>query len=177
MVQYYTASSLDGFLATPDDSLDWLLSLGDVGETSYPNFIANVGAIVMGSATYEWLLKHSDGWTYSQPAWVFSNRDLPRMPGADVRMVRGDVRPVYNEIMGATGGRSAWIVGGGDLAGQFFDAGLLDQIIVTFAPVTLGEGKPLLPRQISGDRLKLQSIEQFGPFAELRYDVIGERPL
>lgn len=52
--QYYTATSLDGFIATEDDSLDWLFPLGDLNDTSYPDFIAEVGALAMGSATYEW---------------------------------------------------------------------------------------------------------------------------
>ena len=57
--QYYTASSLDGFIATEDDSLEWLFPLGDVNDTSYPAFIAEVGALAMGSATYEWMLRHA----------------------------------------------------------------------------------------------------------------------
>jgi hypothetical protein len=56
--QYYTSSSLDGFIATEDDSLEWLFPLGDINETSYPSFIEHVGAIAMGSSTYEWLLRN-----------------------------------------------------------------------------------------------------------------------
>ena len=53
--QYYTAASLDGFIATADDSLEWLFPLGDINETSYPQFIQDVGALAMGSATYGWM--------------------------------------------------------------------------------------------------------------------------
>jgi hypothetical protein len=56
--QYYTASSLDGFIAGPDNCLDWLMQFGNVEGTSYPDFIRDVGALAMGSATYEWLLWH-----------------------------------------------------------------------------------------------------------------------
>ena len=104
--QYYTATSLDGFIATEDDSLDWLFPLGDVNETSYPAFIADIGALTMGSATYEWMLRHTDkiaaqtgaAWPYSQPAWVFSTRPLPLVPKADIRLVQGDVRTVHTEM-------------------------------------------------------------------------------
>ena len=68
--QYYTAASLDGFIATPDDSLDWLFPLGDIADTSYPAFITNVGALAMGSATYEWMLRHIVGATPPQP-WPY----------------------------------------------------------------------------------------------------------
>ena len=56
--QYYTASSLDGFIADPDSSLDWLMQFGAVEGTSYPDFIKDVGALALGSTTYEWLLRH-----------------------------------------------------------------------------------------------------------------------
>lgn len=90
--QYYTASSLDGFIADPDDSLDWLFPLGDIAETSYPTFIRDVGAIAMGSTTYEWILKHQvfrdpgnpQPWLYEQPTWVFSSRTLRPVPGAEL---------------------------------------------------------------------------------------------
>jgi dihydrofolate reductase len=178
--QYYTASSLDGFIATEDDSLEWLFPLGDVNETSYPQFIQQVGALAMGSATYEWMLRHvvkpgsrePGKWPYTQPTWVFSSRELPSVPGADIRMVRGEVGPVHAQMRAAAGDRNIWIVGGGGLVGQFHDAGLLDEIIVQVGSVTLGAGKPLLPRRITSPSLKLVGVQQFGPgFAELRYEV------
>ena len=73
--QYYTASSLDGFIATEDDSLDWLFPLGDINETSYPAFIAQVGALGMGSATYEWMLRNVVGPEASMPGpWPYAAR-------------------------------------------------------------------------------------------------------
>ena len=178
--QYYTATSLDGFIATEDDSLGWLFPLGDVNETSYPAFIARVGALTMGSATYEWMLRHADKvaaetgspWPYTQPAWIFTRRNLPAIEGANIRFVQGDVRPVHAEMSRAAGSKNIWIVGGGDLAGQFFDAGLLDELILQVGSVTLGTGKPLFPRRALHPRLRLASVRQIGTgFAELRYEV------
>jgi dihydrofolate reductase len=178
--QYYTASTLDGFIATVDDSLEWLFPLGDIGATSYPQFIKEVGALAMGSHTYEWMLRHAikpgtaegEPWPYEQPTWVFSSRNLPIIPNADIRFVKGDVRPVHEEMKKAASGKNLWIVGGGDLVGQFHDAGLLDELIVQVASVTLGAGKPLLPRNITSPPLRLTSVKMFGPgFAELRYAV------
>ena len=183
--QYYTATSLDGFIATDDHSLEWLFQLGDIEETSYPEFIRDVGALAMGSSTYEWLLRNhiklkSDDpqpWPYTQPSWVFSTRadSLPRVPGADVRFVSGDVAPIHEAMRAAAGDKNVWVVGGGDLVGQFHDAGLLNEIIVQIGSVTLGSGKPLLPRQIAFPPLRLTSVRHIGPgFAELRYDVQHE---
>jgi dihydrofolate reductase len=178
--QYYTAASLDGFIATADHSLAWLFQLGNVNNTSYPKFIADVGALAMGSSTYEWMLRHvikrgtpsASPWPYRQPAWVFSHRRLPTVPDADIRFVSGDVRPVHADMRAAAGGKNLWLVGGGELVGQFFDAGLLDEIIVQVGSVTLGAGRPLLPRQIAFPPLRLTAVQMFGPgFAELRYEV------
>jgi dihydrofolate reductase len=178
--QYYTASSLDGFIAGPNDSLDWLFPLGDVAETSYPAFIKQVGALAMGSATYEWMLrnvvgpgaKHPEPWPYAQPTWVFSSRTLPGVSGADIRFVRGDVRPVHRAMVEAAAGKNVWLVGGGELVGQFYDNGLLDELYVQIGSVTLGAGKPLLPRAITSPPLKLISVRAVGTgFAELQYEV------
>jgi dihydrofolate reductase len=183
--QYYTATSLDGFLATEDDSLDWLFPLGDVNDTSYPRFIAEVGALAMGSATYLWMIRNAAqveketgaAWPYTQPTWVFSHRQRPSVPGADLRFVSGEVAPVHAEMVRAAAGKNVWIVGGGDLAGQFHDAGLLDEVIVQVASVTLGRGKPLFPRRATHPSWRLVAARHVGPgFAELRYEVPREAP-
>ena len=182
--QYYTAASLDGFIADRNNSLDWLFQFG--GEPGaepagdYPAFIKGVGAIAMGSTTYEWLLEHeirpsSDQpkpWPYKQPTWIFTSRERPVIEGADIRFVRGDVRPVHQAMVRAANGKNVWIVGGGELVGQFHDHGLLDELIVTIASVTLGGGSPLLPRLISAPPLRLISVSALGTaFAQLTYEV------
>ena len=102
---------------------------------------------------------------------MLSSRPLPELPGADIRYRRGDIDTLWPEVRDAAGDRDIWIVGGGDLVGQFADAGHLDEIRVSVAPVTLVSGKPLLPRRIESDRLRLESVNQAGQFAELVYSV------
>lgn len=180
--QYYTATSLDGFIATEDDSLEWLFPLGDVNDTSYPRFIAEVGALAMGASTYTWMLRHAleverqvgSAWPYTQPTWVFTHRSLPAVDGADIRFVQGAVQPVHAAMVAAAGGKNVWVVGGGDLAGQFHDAGLLDEVILQIASVTLGRGKPLFPRRVTSPPWQLLSVRQVGAgFAELHYQLPG----
>ncbi|MBI2421384.1 MAG: dihydrofolate reductase family protein [Candidatus Hydrogenedentes bacterium] len=178
--QYYTASSLDGFIATEDDSLEWLDPLADLNDTSYPDFIADVGALAMGSVTYEWILRHAgqvaaetgSPWPYTQPVWVFTHRVLPAIEGSRVSFVSGDVRIVHKEMRAAAGPKNIWIAGDGNLAGQFYDAGLLDELIVQVGSVFLGKGKPLLGRRILSPTLRLISVRNMGAgMVELRYDV------
>ena len=178
--QYYTASSLDGFIATEDHSLEWLFPLADLETTSYPTFISEVGAIAMGSSTYEWLLRHvvklgaaDEGvWPYSQPAWIFSSRKLDAPAGADIRFVQGDIRPVHAQMKEVADTKNIWVMGGGDLAGQFFDTGFLDELIVQIGSVTLGHGKPVFPRRVFSPALRLMSVHRFNEgMAELRYEI------
>ncbi len=184
--QYYTATSVNGYLADENNSLDWLFQFGDMEEIEgvqdhYPRFIKKVGAIAMGSTTYEWilehenLLEHPEKWPYEIPVWVFSSRNLPAVGGADIRFVSGDVVTVHNEMVKIAEGRNVWIVGGGDLAGQFHDHGLLDELTLSVAPVMLSSGAPLLPRTISSPPLKLVDVEKHGNvFAVLTYQVQKE---
>jgi dihydrofolate reductase len=182
--QYYTATSIDGFIADENNSLDWLFEVGSGQDAGgrYTAFFSQVGAMVMGSTTYLWivdhgqLLDHPDKWGdefgYADtPCWVFTHRDLPRVPGADLSFVRGDVDRVHQEMRQAAGDKNIWVVGGGDLAGQFVDHGLLDEIILGVAPVTLGAGAPVLPRRLTGSALTLAALEQEASFAYLTYTV------
>lgn len=169
---YYTAASLDGFIADEQHSLEWLFrqDLDTAGPLNYDAFFARIGTVVMGSSTYEWILRHEDGaWPYRVPAWVMTTRDLPKVDG-DVRFAHGDVRTVHDEMTTAASGTDLWVVGGGELAGQFADVGLLDEIIVSIAPVILGGGAPLLPRTLD---LRLEELARNRAFACARYAVIG----
>jgi dihydrofolate reductase len=174
---YYTATTLDGYIADPDDSLDWLFrqDQDEKGPLSYEDFIEEIGAIVMGATTYEWILaKQPDQWAYSMPAWVMTHRDLkaPVVEGADpdVRFAAGSVREVYDAMVAAAGGKDLWVVGGGDLVGQFADEGLLDEVIAYIAPVTLGAGRPILPRRYD---LELLEATQNKAFIAARYRFVG----
>lgn len=166
--QYFTATSLDGYIAGPNHSLDWLFQFGSE-DPSYPEFIKEVGAIVMGSSTYEWILKHDTfadpekpkPWIYQQPAWVFTSRSLKTVPGADIRFVKGDVRLVYEQMREAAAGKNIWVVGGGHLAAQFHEQGLLDELIITMAPVILAAGAPLFTSSIVKPPLRVVSVKPY----------------
>jgi dihydrofolate reductase len=177
--QYYTATTLDGFIAGPDNSLEWLFSRkrDEGGALNYRDFIADVGAIAMGATTYEWIVDYESSgegpakWPYDQPSWVFTHRELPTFPDARIEYVSGDVAPVHEAMVRVAGGQNLWIVGGGDLAGQFADAGLLDDVLVTIAPVTIRAGAALLPRRIE---LSLEEVDRNGDFVCARFGVVRD---
>ena len=172
---YYTATTLDGYLADEHDSLDWLFvqEQDEAGPMNYKEFIAGMGAMVMGATTYEWVVDYSakrgEKWSYDIPCYVFTHRELEAI-GEGITFVSGKPAEVYDDIAAAAGDRDVWMVGGGDLAAQFAEAGLLDEIVVSIAPVTLGAGRPLFPRRYD---LKLLELAQNRAFACARYEVVG----
>ncbi|WP_313818541.1 dihydrofolate reductase family protein [Citricoccus sp.] len=185
-VIYETAATLNGFLATEDDSLDWLFQIpGEQPDIS--DFMGSAAALVMGSTTYEWVLAvedlvaHPENWASSmgrKPVFVFSSRDLPVPAGADVRILEGDVGRHLSEIRAAAGDGDLWMMGGGGLAAQFLAADALDRIAITVAPVTLARGKPLFSGDVFWDRLRLRSAEKVGEWARLVYDITpGEQEM
>ncbi|MFD1212995.1 dihydrofolate reductase family protein [Arthrobacter sp. GCM10027362] len=168
---YYVASSLDGFIADPQDNLDWLMQFNGVEgvQDTYADFFAGVGAMVMGSATYQFILK-AGPWDYGNtPTWVFTHHELPGIPGADITFVRGEVPLFHEAICADAGEKDVWVVGGGPLAGQYLAAGLLHEMILTLVPVTLGRGKPLLPVPTAAPAELLGTRVLGGSMVELRY--------
>jgi dihydrofolate reductase len=181
--QYYAAMSLDGFIAEADDTLDWLTGYDGAFEGpdaepmkgSYDRFYEDVGAMVSGSTTYEWLLREVADWPYEgKPYWVLTTRELPTPDGegVDVRFAQGGVRELHPEMLAAAGDRNLWVVGGGDVASLYADAGLLDEVIATVVPVVLGRGKPLFGRRMHGGPMRLAGTRAFDTgMVELRYRI------
>lgn len=173
MTVYDTATSLTGHIADESNSLDWLFEVpnGDAPDTRL--FPESAAVLVEGSTTYEWVLDHERARDFNagKPVFVFTTRSLRRPADMDVRFCSGPVADHLDAIRAAAGEGDIWVVGGGDLAGQFLDAGALDEVAVSIAPVLLTGGAPLLPRRLRSDRLHLRSATAVGQFARLVYDV------
>ena len=174
-VQYFVAASVDGFIATEDDDLDWLLRIdgGDI-DNPFDSFMEQVGAVTMGATTYEWVLEHDQGpWAFRQPTWVFTHRDLPIAEGGGpITLTDAPVPQVHAEMAAAAGDRNLWLVGGGELVGEFLDHDLLDELWLSLTPVLLGSGKPLLPRRRTTPmRLLSATPASNQTFVHLRYSL------
>lgn len=177
---YFTATSINGFIADENGSLQWLFDVGDDNSGDFGAFMASVGVQVMGSGTYEWLLSNErlldtpEKWQQvfgELPTRVFTTRDLPRPETAALEFRQGPVGEHEAELRALAGDRDVWVVGGGDLAGQFLEAGLLDRIELAVAPVFLAGGAPLLPRFIPAASLRLVGARAHNSFVTIRYEV------
>lgn len=142
-VIYYLASSVDGFMAPEDGSLDWLAPFSASGEDhGYTEFYASIDALVVGSRTYEQMLGFGEWPHQDRPVTVMSSRLLPAA-GESVTVSPLDPQAVVDELVSAGRGR-IWLVGGGALASSFAAAGLIDEYVVSYVPVLLGSGVGLL---------------------------------
>lgn len=178
---YHTAMSLNGFIADEDNSLAWLFEVDGTDPEMLAGLMDRFGVQVMGSTTYAWLVEHENlveepekwtGFFGDLPTKVFSSRDLPLPQGQDIEVLRGPVSQHADELVRLAGVKDVWIVGGGDLAGQFLDAGRLDRIELDVAPAFLLGGAPVLPRILASQRLRLLLAEARGPFVLLAYEVV-----
>jgi dihydrofolate reductase len=179
-ILFDTATTINGWIADENNSLAWLFAVENGEQPDEGLFPSGAAVMVEGSTTYEWVLAESDilanpeKWREfhgDRPTFVFTSRELPVPEGADIRFVSGEVADAIPAIREAAGDGDIWVVGGGDLAGQFLDAGALDEIALSVAPVALTGGAPLFPRRVESDRLRLVSAEKVGQFARLVYAV------
>ena len=144
-VVLYLACSLDGFIAAPDGSVGWLETFSRDGEDyGYAGFLAGVGALVMGSRTYEQALGFGK-WPYAGlPCFVATSRTFAIPDGADIRLRSGDdLEGLAVEARTAAGNRAVWLVGGAALARSMLDAGVVNTLDLALMPVLLGDGIPL----------------------------------
>lgn len=178
MYVYYTASTMDGYLADENDSLDWLLTqpIDDDGPFSIAELMASTGAIVMGRTTYQWVVDHvaqsGEAWPYGEfPTFLYTNRSVD-VVDPSVTVVSGHVAEHRATLELAAGEKNVWVVGGGDLAAQFAESGMLDEVVVSYAPATVGSGRPLFPRAFD---FELLETARNRAFLIGRYRVVAPR--
>jgi dihydrofolate reductase len=139
-VTLHVVSSLDGFIAKKDNSVEWMDS-PDVYERGViddgAEVIESIDCYVVGSRTYEHALQL--GWPYGDtPTVVTTRRELPRTRKS-VEFYSGDLKRLVGKIL-APRYRNIWLVGGAILGQSFLRLGLVDEIRLMIAPVTLGDG-------------------------------------
>ncbi len=167
----YIASSLDGYIATEDHNLDWLFAVEGEGDNGYSMFYDTVDTILIGRVTYDWIIEHEKGnFPYKgKECYVFTRTKM--MDNEYVTFISDDVVPFSKELKNRNG-QSIWLVGGGNLLDTFLKEKLVDELIVTVAPVLLGKGIPLFGNNSFQTPLSLISINRINQFVELHYEVV-----
>ncbi len=166
----YIATSLDGFIATTDENLDWLTEQPnlDLGEHDYREFIKTIGTVVMGRATYDWLARYPGAWEYAgKRVIVVTSRPIDSPKGA--LETRSDIAALIAELRALDDG-DVWMLGGGRLQMTFMERGALDEIEIYVMSEIIGGGIPLFPATGLRASPRLLSAKQLGPScARLHY--------
>jgi len=172
----FIATSLDGFIARADGSIDWLNEANGVvpaGEDcGYAEHMATVDALVMGRKTYEQVLTFG-AWAYGETRVVVMSSHLdPLAPGAPTTVTASQETPAALAARLETEGCEHLYIDGGRTIAGFLEAGLIDELIITVIPILLGTGIPLFREQPADVHLELISTRayDFG-FAQHRYRV------
>ena len=169
-VVLFIAATLDGYIATEDDSLEWLFHVEGEGDNGISEFYDTVDTVIMGKRTYDWLLDQEiEEFPYKDSdSYVYTTSDMP--DNEDVKFVNGKVSELVHELKEKKG-KKIWIVGGGQVIHEDLEQGLIDEITVTVAPVILGKGIPLFEKGDYQYDLEFKGSREFNQFVELNYAV------
>ncbi|MGX6444340.1 dihydrofolate reductase family protein [Neobacillus sp. K501] len=164
----FIATSLDGYIATKDDSLEWLFKVEGEGDNGYSEFYETVDTILMGRKTYDWIKNNLTGeFPYqNKQCYIFSRSKNEGTK--DIKFINENIVDFADKLKNEEG-KNIWIVGGGDLLHHFIENKLVDEFIITVAPTIIGNGIPLFKEGNYQLELKLQSTRTFNQFVELHY--------
>jgi dihydrofolate reductase len=168
----FIAQSLDGYIATKEESLQWLMEVEGEGDNGYSSFYETIDTVVMGRKTYDWVMSETNG-KYPYPtkqSYVFTSKN--HLPSEDVMFTNEDIHTFVDRLK-AQEGKDIWVVGGGRLISKFLEVDAIDEMTVTVAPVLLGEGIPLFPQGNYASRWHLESSKRYNQFMELTYQKKG----
>lgn len=165
----YIAASLDGYIATEDDSLEWLFKTEGEGDAGYGEFMKTIDTVVMGRRTYDWVMEAESGQFPYQDitSYVYSSSSAKDDPF--VKFTNQDVLSFVKEIKEKPG-KNIWVIGGSSLLHNFVQKNLIDEWIISIAPVLIGKGIPLFREFDFEIPLKLKSVKSYGQFAQLHYE-------
>ncbi len=167
----YIASSLDGYIAGQDDDISWLDKYNDVAN-GYGEFFSTIGAVIVGRRTFEIERKLGGGKTHRVPIFVLSHNPPGQKPDrSDIVFTDGDIEEVLEKAKRLTK-KNIWIMGGGIVAQQFLERGLIDEIRLTVVPIILGRGIRLFDRQSKEIALSVTEVKQYEKgLIELSYEI------
>lgn len=165
----YIATSLDGYIATEDDSLEWLFQVEGEGDAGYTEFMETIDAVVMGRRTYDWVMEAENGeYPYQGLAsYVFSSATDKEEPF--VTFTNQNIASFAADLK-AQPGKNIWVIGGSKLLDGFVKEDLIDEWVISIAPTLIGKGIPLFQKNDVEIPLKLKSVKSYGQFAQLHYE-------
>ncbi|WP_374967087.1 dihydrofolate reductase family protein [Lysinibacillus sp. RS5] len=168
----YIGTSIDGYIAKDDGTLEWLESTEVEGDSGYNSLLKRIDTVVMGKGTYDIIRGFEMDYPYSDYTnYVFSNS----VSGSDeyASFINEDVKTFINNIKQQPG-KDIWLIGGGNLAREFFKENLIDEFQLAIAPIILGTGISLYNGDDITQKYRLTKVEKLGQLAMLRYEKLNK---
>ncbi len=168
----HIATSADGYIARPDGDLEWLTARpAPEGFYGMNAFMKSIDTTLIGRKTYEVSLGLGAKFDTKRRTIIFSRNAAPADAPSGVEFVNGEIGPFVRQLREEPG-KDIWLMGGGELIASFLDEQLIDEFVITVAPVFIGDGIPLIARRHRDVPLDLQSVERFDDgMVQLRYRV------
>lgn len=171
-ISIYIASSIDGYIARKDGSIDWL-EYGHVGDEDYgfKKFINNIDALVLGRNTYE-VVSGFDEWPYKGKRVIVLSHTLKKVR-KEAELFCGQLSHLAS-LLYSDGIKHVW-VDGGITVSKFLEAGLVDDITISVISVVLGSGIPLFSTMDKEHKCRLISTQSYpSGLVQLKYELVKE---
>lgn len=164
----FIATSLDGYIAGPDDDVSWLFTDADYG---FDEFYSSIDTLIMGRGTYD-VVRKLGRWPYNgKRTLVVTRSEKLDITTPDTAYFNGSLQDL-EKLLKEQGVKNSWLVGGGELVAGYLNAHLVEQVVVSVHPVLLGHGVPLFPTEIPRTRLELINAEAYDSgLVQLKYKI------
>jgi dihydrofolate reductase len=169
----YIATSLDGYIAKPNDDLSFLSLVEKKGEDyGYGEFIKTVDTIILGRRTYDWVMTQVSEFPHADKETYVITR-TPKPPLGKTQFYSGNLKDLISGLK-TINGKNIFIDGGAEVVNELLKDNLIDEFYISIIPILLGNGIRLFKDGIPEQTLKLLSVKQFETgLAQLHY-IIGE---
>ncbi|MFB4212241.1 dihydrofolate reductase family protein [Shouchella sp. JSM 1781072] len=165
----FIATSLDGYIATKEENLDWLFEVEGEDDNGFSRFYEKVDTVLMGRRTFDWVNRETDDYPYQdKSSYVFTRSKGSAHHSA--QFITNHTRFFISNLK-QQDGKAIWLIGGGELLSFCLKENLVDEIIVTVAPKIIGSGIPLFREGVNQIDLTLHHVDTFNQFVELHYTV------
>lgn len=162
-IKLYIATSLDGYIATPDGGVEWLTQFPNLAndDYKYKELLQSVDIVLMGGRTYREIIGFGGEWPYREKeTYIVSHNNINLTPNEPIHFIKENIREEILQLKESQG-KDIWLVGGGELVSMLLNHDLIDEMQICVFPTILGQGIPLFPNKSKESNWKLKSCQTF----------------
>lgn len=166
----FIAQSIDGYIATADDGIDWLYDIEGEGDNGYQAFYDTIDTVIMGKRTYDLITKNVEVYPYQdKQSYVVTHQN--NISADNIQVLNHNLEQSLQTIKKQKS-KGVWVVGGSQLIAYLLDIGYIDELKITTAPIILGAGIPLFKPLSNSVKLRFDKVTTYGQFTESTYTIV-----